>query len=413
MKQTLFTGFSPSTRPKDMRIALSFLLFPWKWSSWKKGSFRKDITASIEGYFGEQTNALVYDSGRSALYEALKAMGIGKGDEVLVQAYTCMVVVNAIKWTGATPVYIDIEKETLNMDPEKARQKCSSQTKAIIIQHTFGLPANIDALMDVAKAFHLKTIEDCAHSLGARYKGKLTGTFADVGMLSFGGEKVISCVRGGALITKDRDLFHSLEKSQQALPESPRRVVRQHLLHVVLFPIGKRFYHLFFGKLLLKLVKVLHITNKIIYPEEKVGKRVPWYPSKLPNALAALLVSQFPEIETFNTHRKHIAVLYKKALEGKTSIEYQVDDASHIYLRYPLFMENPRAVRARAKHKGVLLGDWYSLVIGPGDVDLNEAGYVEHMCPVAEERTSKAINLPTNIHIQDADVPRIIATLFE
>ena len=169
-----------------MSIAASFLFLPWKWFQWKKGTHEKRAMELLEGYFGENIQAITYDSGRSALYHALLALDVGEGDEVLVQAFTCMVVINAICWTGARPVYVDIEKDTLNMDPVKADHACSDKTKVIILQHTFGLPANIDALLDVAKKHNLKTIEDCAHSLGARYKGKLTGTYADIGMLSFG-----------------------------------------------------------------------------------------------------------------------------------------------------------------------------------------------------------------------------------
>ncbi|PIR75288.1 MAG: hypothetical protein CO030_03910 [Candidatus Magasanikbacteria bacterium CG_4_9_14_0_2_um_filter_42_11] len=411
MKKTIFTGFSPNTRAKDMTIATSFLLFPWKLFQWKQGPNQQRAVDLIESYFGDSTNALTYDSGRSALYHALLALDVGEGDEVLVQAFTCMVVINAIRWTGATPVYVDIEKNTLNMDLAKAESACTPKTKVLIIQHTFGLPADIEGLIAVAKKHNVKTIEDCAHSLGARYKGQLTGSFADIGMLSFGGEKVISCVRGGALITKDTTLFDALQKRHDTLSQSTRRVIRQHLLHVVLFPIGKSLYHLGIGKIFLKLLKELHITNKIIYPEEKNGKQVAWYPSQLPNALAALLIHQFPHIEAMNAHRKHIATLYKKQCKETTDIQTETDE--HIYLRFTLFVDNPKKIRMIAKKQGVMLGDWYSLVIGPGDVDLDAAKYTKGMCPVAEERASKALNLPTDIHIQDSDVTRILAACNE
>ncbi|OIO20250.1 MAG: hypothetical protein CO029_04880 [Candidatus Magasanikbacteria bacterium CG_4_9_14_0_2_um_filter_41_10] len=411
MKKTIFTGFSPNTQLADIKIAAGFLLFPWRWSHWKRGKAQQQAPETIATYFGDKTKALTYDSGRSALYHALLALGVEKGDEVLVQAFTCMVVINAITWTGAKPVYVDIEKNTLNMDPTKAAEACTTKTKVIIIQHTFGLPADIESLMEVAKKFSLRTIEDCAHSLGARYKGQLTGTFADIGMLSFGGEKVISCVRGGALITKDNALFQTLENKHILLPESTRRVIRQHLLHVVLFPIGKSLYHIGIGKIFLKFLKELHIINKIIYPEEKHGKRVTWYPSKLPNALAALLVHQFSHIETMNTHRKNIALLYKNELQN--SCETQDDNGTHIYLRFPLFVNDPKKTCAVAKKKGILLGDWYSLVVGPGDVDLDAAQYAKGTCPVAEERASKSLNLPTDIHIHDTEVKRIFSVLNE
>ena len=132
MKKTIFTGFSPNTGAQDMRIAAAFLLLPWKYAQWKKGRYEEQAREMIEQYFGNNTTALTYDSGRTALYHALLSLGVGEGDEVLVQAFTCMVVINAIRWTGATPVYVDIEKDTLNMDPVKADQACSDKTKVII-----------------------------------------------------------------------------------------------------------------------------------------------------------------------------------------------------------------------------------------------------------------------------------------
>lgn len=293
MQKTIFTGFSPNTSIDDVRIARSFLLNPFKWSSWRRGTESEHAEHMLAEYLGaEKEDIFVFDSGRSALLIALKALGIQPGDEVLVQAFTCVVVINAIKWAGGIPVYVDIEKDTLNMNPQDAEQKITSRTKCIIIQHTFGLPADLTALMDIATRHELRTIEDCAHSLGAQYNGKFTGTYADIGMFSFGTEKIISCVRGGALITADASIALRIAESQEALPEMSHWRVFQHLVHVVSFPFGKKLYHLLLGKLFLKLLKTAYLIPRLITQKEKQGIYVKKEVTKLPNALATLLVKQ-------------------------------------------------------------------------------------------------------------------------
>ena len=107
------------------------------------------------------------------------------------------------------------------MDPDDARKKITERTKALIIQHTFGTPADVESLAQLGKEKNVKIIEDCAHSLGVRHHGKLTGTFSDIGIFSFGSDKVVSCVRGGGVITSDDNLAAKLRAYQNALPLFP------------------------------------------------------------------------------------------------------------------------------------------------------------------------------------------------
>lgn len=405
--KTIFTGFSPNTRMEDVRIALSFLIFPSKWLTWKKGVNSTKAEKMLTTYFGGKT-VLTYDSGRTALHAALTSMHIKEGDEVLVQAFTCVVVINAIRWTGATPIYVDIEEHTLNMNPQDARKKCTSKTKAIIIQHTFGLPADIDSLLRLAKEYNLRTIEDCAHSLGSRYNKSLTGTFADIGMLSFGAEKNISCARGGALVINDQTLEAPLSSIQQTLPHMSTYTIFQHLLHVVVFPFGKRWYHAGIGKLFLKLVKELHLTHSIITKKEKKGCHSGARPSTLPNALASLLVQQITQIDAFNRHRRTIANVYKTS-----SYKTQIDKEGRVFLRYPILVTDREKTLKQTKQKGILLGNWYNSVVAPNDCNSARTGYIQGSCPVAEKCSRHVVNLPTNIHIDKESALYIVNALSE
>lgn len=398
-EKTIFTGFSPNTTGTSARLALRLLLSP---KQWQTGTFVRKVEAWLRDYFG-CLSATTFDSGRTALLSALEALDVGEGDEVLVQAYTCVVVINAIHFVGATPIYIDVGDD-LNMNPYDAAKKITQKTKAMIIQHTFGEPADVDALVAIAKTHGLKIIEDCAHSLGVRYKRKLTGTLGDIGMFSFGSDKVVSCVRGGALITNNRVVADRIRSIQQRLPCTPRRLIVQHLLHPLFFFVGKITYRFFVGKWILGAAKYLHVINRIISQSEKCGKNAPGYPSTLPNALAVMLLPELRILDQIQNHRKTIADVYTDKLNR--SIPRQ-SMRTGIPLRYTLFFPHTDALHREAKKRNIFLGNWYDTPIAPGDIDTTKTDYKSGMCPMAETYALQSINLPTNRHIKEKDALRI------
>lgn len=357
-------------------------------------------------YFGENYSALTYDSGRSALYAALKAIGVEKGDEVLVQAFTCVVVINAIKLTEATPVYVDID-ETYNMNPTDLEKNICSNTKAIIVQHTFGTAAQIESIIDIAKKHGLVVVEDCAHSLGAKYQNKLLGTFGDIAMLSFGTDKIISCVRGGAIVTKSTELLNACQELQKSLPEAPLKNILQELFYLPFFLVGKLTYGFIIGKWFLYAAKKIGITAKIIDDSEKQGSWPKHYPSKLPNALADILCDQIDDIDTVNAHRKKIADRYQKEIKNDRIIKPNLDNTS-IALRYPIQVENSKVFMRKAKQSGIILGDWYRNIVAPGDVNPQTTGYRAGSCPQAEKAVINIVNLPTERNLTAGDVDTII-----
>jgi len=163
-----------------------------------------EFEKALTDYFG--LDVFLVNSGRSALYLILKAAGIGEGDEVLIQAYTCNAVPNPIIWTGAKPIYADIKADSLNVAVDDLKKKITERTRAIILQHTFGRPGPIEEVLEITRNKKLLFIEDCAHCLGAEYKGKKLGTYGDAAIFSFGREKVISSLAGGAIIVGNKQL---------------------------------------------------------------------------------------------------------------------------------------------------------------------------------------------------------------
>ena len=147
----------------------------------KRELFRREARESLGG----EVDVFLFWKGRVGLYAILKALDIGPGDEVILPAFTCVVVANAVIYRGATPVYAEIDPKTYNIDPARIEERITEKTKVILAQNTFGLSADLDAIFDVAQAHDLFVIEDCAHGFGGTYKGRLNGTVADAAFFSW------------------------------------------------------------------------------------------------------------------------------------------------------------------------------------------------------------------------------------
>lgn len=406
----MITSFAPNQNAKQILNSLGYVLLPWRWLAWRSGNYPQKVTEKLKEILAPKEGEIfTFDSGRTALYEVLKAFNIGKDDEVLLQAFTCAVVPNAIIYAEAKPVYIDIEAETYNLDPTRIENKVTSKTKAIIIQHTFGFAANVGAILEIASRHNLIVIEDCAHSLGAEFNDQKLGTFAHASIFSFGVDKVISSTRGGAAYVKDKSAIQKL--SELKLPSLPISVMLKHLLHPPFFALGKLFYPIFIGKIWLYLCKKLGFTARIIEDSEKKAIKPDWYPSQMPNALAHLAYDQLNELQQLNQNRQEIAKFYEQNLPVNFQKPTILPNSSPIYLRYPLQAENRNEIHQKAKNAGIFLGDWYDTVIAPKDTDLNAVQYPIGSCPIAEAVCKKAFNLPTHRAIDMQSAQKIIDLL--
>ncbi|OGF20354.1 hypothetical protein A2Y83_02005, partial [Candidatus Falkowbacteria bacterium RBG_13_39_14] len=406
-------------------------------------------------------------NGRAALYYALKTAGVGKGDEVIIQAYTCITVPNAVIEAGAMPVYCDID-ETLNLDPDDLKKKITDKTKAVIIQHTFGTPAKIDEIREICEGYPLSQrgeinapiilIEDCAHSLGAKYKGRPIGTFGDISMFSFGRDKVISSVNGGMMRVNNENLRIGDSHlkgdchlpAQTGLPAPPYLLIIRNLLYPILAEISLKWYNkLKIGKIIMYASKKLRLFPLILSKEEKMTSPAPRQNDsvgpvsltrreakipplnkpacagrgriggvyRMPNVLAYLLVKQFEKLDEYNEHRKKIAEFYDKQLasvETEHCVRLWRDAPSlqgqcaPIFLRYTIFTEKAEQIINEAKKHDIYPGDWYRTVIAPKDINLASIGYEQNMCPKAEQYAKLTVNLPNHPGITVEDAGRVV-----
>jgi perosamine synthetase len=227
---------------------------------------------------------LAVSNGTVALHLALVALGIGESDEVIVPDLTFAASANAVIYTGATPVLVDVDPDSWNIDVAKVEALITPKTKAIMPVHLYGNPCNMDAIMDLAKRFNLFVIEDCAEALGSYYKDQPVGIFGDAATFSFYGNKTITTGEGGMIVFKDKAV------AQRAA------MLRDHGMKKT-----KRYWH------------------------EEVG-----YNYRLTNLQAAIGVAQFERLEDFVSAKRHIAKVYNEALEHSEYFQRPVENAGTV-----------------------------------------------------------------------------------
>jgi len=169
------------------------------------GPFVPEFENKFASYV-KSKRAVSMQSGTAAIHIALHELGIGQGDEVIVPVITFVATVNPIMYVKATPVFVDVDPKTWNINPKLVEKAITSNTKAIIPVHLYGVPCDMDPLMEISQKYGIPIIEDATESLGATYKGKATGTFGKIGTFSFNGNKIITTGGGGMLTTDDEKM---------------------------------------------------------------------------------------------------------------------------------------------------------------------------------------------------------------
>jgi len=396
MLKPILISISPNTTTKDLKAAL-FLIF--KPHLWQQGAFEAKLLNRLKTQLN-LSHGFLLNAGRNGLYLALKALDLKPDDEVLCQAFTCVAVPNAIIWAKAKPVFVDTLPNRFNLNLEDLKQKITPHTKALIVQHTFGLPDDIQAIKTLCKNKNIILIEDCAHALGAKVDNQPLGSFGDLTMLSFGRDKVISSVFGGALLTNNPQMAKKLDSLISPLSYPPKTWILKQLLHPILFSLIVPTYFCF-GKYFLWLIKELGLISLPVPEKEKTGQMI-IKPAKMPNALASLALTQLSQLDEFNQHRIEIAKIYS------TSLFQPAINPDAIFLRYSLLVKNPDQLIQLAKRRKILLGNWYRPLIAPQGVSQALILKASKSCPNALKVSRQAINLPTHPRLKLKQVSRII-----
>lgn len=386
----------------DCLVALRYLASP-------RQLLRGPAIVDYEEAFARQIGvkyAYSLFAGRVGLYAALRALNIGEGDEVLLQVPTHVVVPNAIRFAGARPVYVDCELDTYNMDLEQAGRLITPRTKAIVLQHTFGVPVDMDAALALTRHHGLELIEDCVHALGATWDGRQVGSFGHVAFFSTEETKIISSTMGGMVTTNDPDLAKKLRAFQaqcasQSFSETFRYVLKLAVYHVLTEP-----YVHPYSRAMYELSGRFQPLSRATSDDEMNGIRPANYERRLSNSQAALALEQLRRLESNLAHRRACADQYRERLaRGGVVTSRLPAKAGPAYVRYPVWVKDKAAaVRTTAPH--VVLGTWFDSVLEEA-VSPAQGGYEMGSCPRAELSIKHLINLPTHMRVTPRDVEAI------
>jgi perosamine synthetase len=366
--------------------------------------------------------AYLFYKGRDAIEFTLRAYGIGENAQVLTQAFTCHAIEEAIVRAGAKPVFVDLEKNQLNPSVAtlQAAYKKFPRARAVLIQHTLGYPAEIQRIAQWCRKNKLLLIEDLAQALGAQdADGIEVGTYADVVVCSFGRDKVIDAITGGAVILRQDSPFFELAEDKKVLDRAvksnvPKSVVRKDLFYPLLTWMIRSTHQIGVGKILFQLAKALHLfTSPILSPTSTM--------SSLPVEYAPLVLWQFQHVQAVSNHRQEIAELYLDLLGHAPDLpldtlhSYLKKDGLQkpAYLRFALAVPQPvELAKSLLKSKIHLTDRWYRQAVDSGSLNL-ESSYPNGSCSEAEFRAMHIFNLPTHRYITKKTAQRIMTAVLE
>ena len=334
--------------------------------------------------------------GRVALYSLLRALNIGEGDEVVLPGYTCVMAVNPIMYVGAKPIFVDIEPDTYNMDPNQIEDKLTPRTKLIIAQHTYGYPADIDAIMDIAARKGLPMIEDCCLALGSTYRGRMVGTFGLAAYNSFQWNKPYTSGIGGMAVTSDRELADRIRQVSETELVKPtlKKVclltMQLAVYRALIYPKTTTLAQNVFRWLVSKGLLVGSMSDKELLPVMEDD-----FLTRMSRVQARSGHRQLRKISRILDHRREMRRVYDRLLMERgwpvTSIPDRTDP---ILVRYPVRVADKEAALSTAARHFVELGSWFECPLHPAATRMDAYGYRPGMCPEAERASREVVNLP-------------------
>jgi dTDP-4-amino-4,6-dideoxygalactose transaminase len=353
-------------------------------------------------------HAFAFWKGRVAMYAILRAIGVGKDDEVILPGYTCVMDVNPIKYLGAKPIYVDIEPVTYNMNVELLEEKITPRTKVIVAQHTYGYPCEMDAIMDIANRRGIPVVEDCCLAMGSTYKGKVCGTFGVAAYWSFQWNKPFTTGIGGMTTANDDELARKIEEfCNTGLVQPPVKAS-------LMLSLQRMVYRMFIYPKTTAMATSLFrwMTKKgIVVGSSSTCEFEPTMADDFFMAMSAgqarAGLRQMKKIERNTTHRRRMKLIYDNLLKNAgwdvTDIPEYMDP---VLVRYPVRVADKARAIAEAPGHLVELGTWFECPLHPIETPMGMYDYNEGMCPVAEQACREVVNLPSHLRANEATAKR-------
>ncbi len=302
-------------------------------------------------------------NGSDALILALRACGIGEDDEVITVPHTFIATTEAITHVGGKVVFVDIDPKTYIIDVSKIEEKINEKTKAIIPVHLYGQPADMDPIIELAKKYNLKAIEDAAQAHGAEYKGKKVGSIGDVACFSFYPGKNLGAYGDAGMITTNSE------------------------------EIAKK-------------VKLLRNHGRIT---KKYEHEIEGYSSRLDNLQAAILRVKLKYLNNWNDSRRNNAKKYNELLNNTAGIitPYEADYAKHVYHLYVIRTEERDKLREELKSKGIATGIHYPIPLHLQPA-YNYLGHKKGNFPITEKASQEILSLPMFAELTEEQIEEIV-----
>jgi perosamine synthetase len=399
--------YGPHVDRDYVRRVLAWSYAPWQYRSGPDGP---RLQQALEVYFPGYRAAL-FASGRESLLALLQTLALKPGDEVLLQGYTCMVLPNAIHAAGGTPVYSDIDPNTLNLTIESVRAKLTPKTRVIICQHTFGIPGPAKELRELCDERGILLIEDLAHVLPDT-KSPFYGRYGHALLLSFGRDKAISGISGGAILVQNATLAQTLQETaaQAPLPsfwEVTRTLEYATRMHSLVRPLSSTP----FLKPILWLLNHLGLFASVLTADERHG-HMSNIPRALPNICAKLAVYSLGTLPRINDHRRILSAFYLAQTKALGVDVPSAIDTDLPLQKFPVFTHNAPLLRHQLRAKNIHLDDgWTGCVICPDTVDMAATNYIPGSDPTAEKVSVRILSLPTHPTMTLAQAQRLVAEL--
>jgi dTDP-4-amino-4,6-dideoxygalactose transaminase len=320
------------------------------------------LERELAAYTGA-AHAVGCNSGTDALHLALVACGVGPGDEVIVPAFTFFASAEAVSYTGATPVFADVDAATFNLDVESLKKSITRKTRAVIAVHLFGQCAALDAISRICKESSLVLVEDVAQALGADYDGRRAGSWGDFGCFSFYPTKNLAAAGDAGLITTSNSEF-----------DQTLRMLRHH-------------------------------GSRKTYLHERVG-----WNSRLDELQAAVLRVKLAHLDRFNQARRKVAQRYRERLKGKDIVlPAEHGRGMHVYHQFTIRSGRRDALREALAREAIAASIFYPTPLHrqPAYAPANRGLAL----PVSEKLAGEVLSLPINALLDEASVERICAGL--
>ncbi len=358
----------------------------------------------------QQLTEFTYFRGRVAMAAILRAIGVRKGDEVVIQAFTCVAVPEAVMSIGGVPRYADVAPGTPNMDPASLARMLTPATRAVVIQHSFGLPADVKHLAQLSRDASIPMIEDCAHTVDSRVDGQLVGSFGVGAFYSYEASKPLFTGIGGSAVVNDPVVARKIAQDYTSYAEpgisTQLQLNAMRLAHYVAYRPSTYWTVRGLFRALVKAGVIKGNYNRIedeSGPSDDFGRRMGGIQS-------SLLKREIQNLEINSAHRRHVAGEYRERIKRDGITHFDIPPGVEpVFGRYPLLVDDKPNWIDGARDAKVELADFYNTPVHPlrGDV-LRRVGYEPGSCPNAEWISDHVLSMPTGSRVTASQIERTV-----